>query len=728
MASCAARRMTLRPVTANTPRVTFLRDSDANDSLEDLVAAATAAVVVSSEATLDASSAAKTAAESAFETAAESSFQTAAESSFQTVVLRAGTLATRRKLKCGSLRLDVRLEVDDHDGADDHPDDAADFNLDCRCGIAGASEDHFSFETPPPQVMLLPAAAVATATSPTIAWASRGRRFRKSSSESSAPLSVADGRSAIDANDAASRQAEFSAAAAALLAAAAFPRAASAGAAFNKPPRSPLASLTMIAPTSPPLGTQQLSPDTARHADDPRGVISHKPQRRRRQGHNHPHPAEPQPSVRQLSAPQAAARKLAELARGGLLSPATHIAATTASTKTTNDNPRRIGSVTCKGAATAPPTPTGLLTSPATSSSSTGSATTRPSAQPSGGSAVASPISVVRLSSRVGFVNWRHLPQRPGTAPHPASPHSVSPVAVARPVVNPRGSSKGDSRRQSFTLGDSLGVVGVASHGGVSEIGRGMSRSRSWSSSKGARDAHCARAGASATSVAASSTATAAAGGGFSNGKPASVALSIVPPSPSSTFLPLESRQPPRGQFSVRSHSAGSSQLDRPAGFGLPPLSPQGQHTISSFQASSLKSAAHAANAAFSFRSLSAESSLSNIQTCYNPQPMPSLANLQVFIPLQSSPQFLSPPLSPLSVSSFGTPMSSPLRSALKHSPSVDGRRASMEDFEVQRQCGADAGCSTENERGSLKRRVSFSDNLHVICLGDLADSSRSIS
>ncbi|CAI5514346.1 unnamed protein product [Closterium sp. Naga37s-1] len=442
MASCAARRTTL-PVTTNTPRVSSLCVSDANDSLDE--AAFTAAVAVGSEATLEVSSASKTVSEAPVCKAS--------------LVLRAGTLAARRKLKCGSLRLDVSLGVDgDHDVAD--LDDCCDGSR----GVAGANDDHFSFETPPHA--MLPAAAVASATSPTVAWSSRGRQFRKSSSASSAPLSVVDGSALL-------------ATAAALLAAAAFPRAASAGAAFNKPPRSPLASLTMISPSSPPLGAQQLSPDAARHADDPRGaIISHKPQCRRRQGHqHHHHPAESQEAarnmiaaphasvaaaVRQLSVPQAAARKLAELARGGLLSPATHIATTTASILTTNDNPRRIGSVTCKGS-TAPSTPTGLLTTHTTSSSTTGRATR--AAAPSGGSAVTTPIAVVRLSSRVGFVNWRHLPHRPGTAPHPASPHSASPGAASRPVVTPCGSSKSDSRRQSFTLSDSHGVVGAASCG-----------------------------------------------------------------------------------------------------------------------------------------------------------------------------------------------------------------------------------------------------------------------
>ncbi|CAI5974990.1 unnamed protein product [Closterium sp. NIES-64] len=278
-------------------------------------AAFTAAAAVSSESALDASSAAKSAAESAFETVAE------AAAACKTPLLSSGTLATRRKLKCGSLRLNVSLEVDDYDAKLDGADDLAG-----RRGIPGAADEHFSFET----VSQAMAAAVTTATSPTIAWSLCGRQFRKSSSASSAPLSVADG-SATPANDAASRHAEFSAAAAALLAAAAFPRAASAGAAFTKPPRSPLASLTIISPSSPPLGAQQLSPDAARHADDPRGTTtSHKPRRRSKQN-RHDHPAAEPAARRQAAAPQAAARQLAELARGGLLSPAiltSHFAST----------------------------------------------------------------------------------------------------------------------------------------------------------------------------------------------------------------------------------------------------------------------------------------------------------------------------------------------------------------------------------------------------------------
>ncbi|CAI5962448.1 unnamed protein product [Closterium sp. NIES-65] len=303
MASCAARHVAA--VATSYSRDSSLRDSDAKDSLKAILhdAAFSAAVAVSSDATPQSPAAAKTAAEGA-----------ACEA--PVVLVRAGTLATRRKLKCGSLRLDVSLQVDDHGGgaADDVVDVA---DLDGRCGIDGANDDHFSFETPW-QATVVPA-IVTTATSPTIAWSSHGRQFRKSSSASSAPLSVADG-SANHANDAA-LQSYFAAAAAASLAAAAFPRAASAGAAYDKPSRSPLSSLT-IAPPSPPLGAQQISPAdaAARHADYPRGAISQKPQRRKRQNLLHKPAAEAHAAARQLAAPQAAAAQLAEFARGGLLS------------------------------------------------------------------------------------------------------------------------------------------------------------------------------------------------------------------------------------------------------------------------------------------------------------------------------------------------------------------------------------------------------------------------
>ncbi|CAI5463590.1 unnamed protein product [Closterium sp. Yama58-4] len=316
MASCAARHVA---AVTTYCRNSSLRDSDADDSLEAILEAAfSAAVAVSSDATRDsAAAAAKTAAE-------------AAACKAPVVLVRAGTLAARRKLKCGSLRLDVSLKVDDLGGA---AVDVGVADLDGRRGIGGANDgdndDHFSFETPPQAMLPAASRAVATATSPTVAWSSRGRQFRKSSSASSAPLSVADG-SATNANDAAS-QADFSAAAAAAaesphFAAAVFPRAASARAAYDKPPRSPLPHSVTLLPTSPPLGAQLLSPDAAvRHADGAQCAVSNKPQRRKRRGHHHHHhhPAEPYAAARQLAAPHAAARRLAELARGGLLSPVT---------------------------------------------------------------------------------------------------------------------------------------------------------------------------------------------------------------------------------------------------------------------------------------------------------------------------------------------------------------------------------------------------------------------
>ncbi|CAI7906943.1 unnamed protein product [Closterium sp. NIES-54] len=469
MASNAARHVAA--VTTSYSRDSSLRDSDANDSLEAILDVAFSAAVAVCEGSV--------------------------------ILVRAGTLAARWKLMCGSLCLDVFLQVDDHGGAaDDDVVDVAD--LDGRRGIDGTNEVHFSFETPS-QATVAPA-AVATVTSSTIAWSSRGWQFRKSSS---APLSVADG-SATNPNGAAS-QPDFSTAAASESphSAATFPRVASTGAAYDKPPRSPLPSVT-IAPSSPPLGLQNLSPDAA--------------------------------AARHMAAPQSAAarQQIAELSRGGLLSAVTPLVcllATAITTTSTTNWLRRFGST--RGA-TAPSTPTGPLTSPATTKGSSSNRSTRAATR--GGSA-------------------RHLPHRPGTAMHPpspqsisstpASPHSISSHSASGAVlIAPRGSSNGDYRRQSFTDGGSRGGVaaGCASCGGGTEAGRGISRSQSWSGGKAvARNVPCAGADVPATSVAAAAASGAAAaavtttagGGGFSNGNLASVALSIVPPSPSINPFPL---------------------------------------------------------------------------------------------------------------------------------------------------------------------------------------------
>ncbi|GJP33293.1 hypothetical protein CLOM_g17840 [Closterium sp. NIES-68] len=540
-----------------------------------------------------------------------------------------GTWATR-KLKCGSLRLDVTLEVDDPDVAgvvDSFGSAAAGGDSDvCSCIAANhaANDGHFSFEMPQQTTASMATSAVPSL-SPTIAWSSRARQFRKSSSASSAPLSVAGGSGTSNAFRDAAAAASASTTRLAT-GASPFPRVASAGAAFVKPPRSPMGSANPF----PAVTSRTVTPGSVISPNTP---SSSAPSHRKASG-AHGKPQRNSPST-----------QLAEFARGVLLSPASRRADTSATSPLTG----------------APFSPASrAVGSPPSSRSGT---------SPSVKSAASSPISVVRLSRRVGFVNWRHLrhPHTAPASPHSASPHSASPHSASGAVC---GRGNGDHNNDS------------------------------------------------------------------SNGRPTCVA-----PSPKSMALPLLP-QPPLDPFSFRSHSDYSSQSERPAGLAQPSVSPQAHHPVSSSQASSLESPADTSrsNSAFSFRSLSAELSPSAILTCYNLSPLSQPANLRVFIPLQSTPlsPLLSPTLSPLSASLSATPSSSPLRSALKRSPTsnhscdggrgqglemdfvcgTDGHGGSMKGFGVQGGlCGADAGCSPAFAAGTLKRRVSFSDNLHVICL-----------